>query len=52
MAAEISLHHHERYNGLGYPYGLKGDEIPVSARIVSIVDCISGFIKKPLMKRL
>jgi len=30
--------HHERFDGMGYPLGLKGDEIPVSARIISICD--------------
>lgn len=37
-AAEIALHHHERWNGGGYPNGLKGDEIPVAARIVALCD--------------
>ena len=32
------LHHHERYDGQGYPYGLKGEAIPLSARIVAIAD--------------
>jgi diguanylate cyclase (GGDEF)-like protein len=32
------LHHHERYDGTGYPFGLKGDEIPVFSRILSICD--------------
>jgi HD-GYP domain-containing protein (c-di-GMP phosphodiesterase class II) len=35
---EIIASHHERYNGTGYPRGLKGNEIPVFARIASIVD--------------
>jgi response regulator RpfG family c-di-GMP phosphodiesterase len=34
----IILHHHERYDGLGYPAGLRGDHIPIEARIVSIAD--------------
>jgi putative two-component system response regulator len=37
-AMEIPLHHHERWNGSGYPYGLRGNAIPVSARIFGIVD--------------
>lgn len=37
-AAEISLNHHERWDGKGYPSGLKGNDIPLSARITSIVD--------------
>ncbi len=38
MAAEIARSHHEKYDGTGYPDGLKGEEIPISARIVSIGD--------------
>ena len=30
--------HHEKYDGSGYPQGLKGEEIPIGARIISIVD--------------
>jgi len=36
--AEVVLHHHEGYDGLGYPSRLRGEEIPVSSRIVAIVD--------------
>jgi two-component system response regulator RpfG len=38
MAAEISLHHHERYDGCGYPKGAKGREIPLAARIVAVAE--------------
>ncbi|AEE16355.1 HD domain-containing phosphohydrolase [Treponema brennaborense] len=38
MAAEIAYSHHEKWNGLGYPRGLQKEEIPLSCRIVSIVD--------------
>ena len=38
MAMDIILYHHERWDGTGYPYGLKGEDIPLSARIVSIAD--------------
>ena len=38
MAKEIALSHHERWNGLGYPFKLEGDMIPLAARIVSIAD--------------
>ena len=38
MAMDIALLHHERWDGKGYPNGLKGDEIPLSAQIVAICD--------------
>ncbi len=38
LAAEIALHHHEKWNGSGYPFGLQGRAIPQSARIVAVVD--------------
>lgn len=34
--------HHERYDGTGYPYGLKGDEIPVEARIIGVADAFDA----------
>lgn len=37
-AAEIARYHHEKYDGTGYPAGLKADEIPLSARIIAVVD--------------
>ncbi len=42
----IVRHHHERYDGKGYPQGLKGDEIPVGARIVSVVNSFVAMISK------
>jgi response regulator RpfG family c-di-GMP phosphodiesterase len=38
MAIEIVRHHHERYDGAGYPSGLSGNDIPLAARIVAIAD--------------
>ncbi|WGS65697.1 HD domain-containing phosphohydrolase [Marinitoga aeolica] len=37
-ALKIALYHHEKYNGGGYPFNLKGDQIPIEAQIVSLVD--------------
>ncbi len=38
LAREITMHHHERWDGGGYPHGLAGEEIPLAARIVAIAD--------------
>jgi putative two-component system response regulator len=36
------LHHHERFDGTGYPYGLRGEEIPLAARIVAVADAFDA----------
>lgn len=36
------LHHHERFDGTGYPYELRGEEIPLSARIVAVADAFDA----------
>jgi len=36
------LHHHERWDGKGYPYGLKGEEIPLGARIIALADAFEA----------
>lgn len=38
LGAQIAASHHERWDGAGYPRGLKGDEIPVAARVVAVAD--------------
>lgn len=38
IAEDIAMYHHERWDGAGYPMGLKGEEIPLCARIMSVVD--------------
>lgn len=45
-AKEICRWHHERYDGKGYPDGLKGDDIPVSAQVVSVCDVYDALISK------
>ncbi len=42
----IIMHHHEHYDGKGYPQGLKGDDIPIGARVVSVVDSFMAMISK------
>lgn len=49
--AEIIRCHHEFYNGSGYPQGLKGDEIPIEAAIVSVVDAFHAMISTRCYKR-
>ncbi|MDW7740445.1 MAG: PAS domain S-box protein [Bacillota bacterium] len=44
--AELILKHHERWDGQGYPLGLKGEEIPVECRILSIVDAYDAMTNK------
>ena len=44
QAALYVLHHHERYDGAGYPAGLKGEEIPLGARIVCVIDAFDAMI--------
>ncbi len=46
MAMDIILFHHERWDGKGYPSGLKGEEIPLTARIVSIADVYDALTSK------
>jgi diguanylate cyclase (GGDEF)-like protein len=43
-AIPVVLHHHERFNGGGYPHGLKGNEIPMGARIVSVADAYHAMV--------
>ncbi len=51
--AKSILHHHERWDGRGYPYGLTGKEIPVISRIISIVDAYDAMLSdRPYRKAL
>jgi putative two-component system response regulator len=47
---EICRYHHERYDGRGYPEGLKGDEIPISAQIVSVADVYDALVSERVYK--
>ncbi len=46
LAAEIAYGHHERFDGTGYPQGLKGEDIPLSARIASLFDVYEALIRQ------
>jgi putative two-component system response regulator len=50
LAEQIALAHHERWDGTGYPHGLCGDEIPISARIVSVADVFDALTHKRAYK--
>lgn len=43
-AVPVVLHHHERFNGGGYPHGLRGKEIPLGARIVAVADAYHAMV--------
>ena len=44
-------YHHERYDGKGYPQGLKGDEIPESARIIAVADAFDAMVSTRRYRR-
>lgn len=49
-AADIVLYHHERWDGRGYPYGIAGEEIPLGARIFSVIDALDAITSKRVYK--
>ncbi len=51
VAAEIAHTHHERWDGTGYPRGLKGAEIPLSGRIMAIADVYDALVSKRVYKK-
>lgn len=46
LGHEIAMFHHERWDGMGYPKGLKGEEIPLSARIMCFADVFDALLSK------
>jgi len=49
-ACSIAYHHHERWDGSGYPQGLKGDEIPIEGQLMAIADVYDALISKRVYK--
>jgi HD-GYP domain-containing protein (c-di-GMP phosphodiesterase class II) len=53
MAADIVLCHEERFDGSGYPAGLKGEEIPLAARLFAVIDTLDAMtFDRPYRKAL
>ncbi len=50
FARDIAKHHHEKYDGTGYPYGLKGEDIPLAARIFALTDAYDAIVSKRVYK--
>lgn len=50
LAYQICRWHHERYDGRGYPDGLKGDNIPIAAQVVSLADVYDALVSKRVYK--
>jgi len=50
FACDIATYHHEKWDGTGYPYKLKGNDIPLSARIMAIADVFDALISKRCYK--
>jgi putative two-component system response regulator len=51
MAGEIAMHHHERWDGSGYPHGIAGEAIPEAARILSIADVYDALVHNRIYRR-
>lgn len=49
-AKEIALHHHEKWDGSGYPFGLAGESIPLSARLMAVADVYDALRSRRLYK--
>lgn len=50
LAAKVAIGHHERFDGTGYPYGLKGEQISIEARIVTVADVFDALSSKRVYK--
>jgi len=53
IAKLVAVYHHERWDGTGYPYGLKGDEIPLPGRIMAVIDVYDALVSdRPFRKAM
>lgn len=50
IAAEIALYHHEKYDGTGYPLGMKGRDIPIRARMMAVIDVFDALTHNRIYK--
>jgi putative two-component system response regulator len=50
LRRQIALHHHERWDGSGYPDGLAGDAIPLAARLMAVADVFDALISRRVYK--
>lgn len=48
---EVIKYHHEHYDGNGYPYGIKGDEIPIGSRIISVADAFDSMVTPKIYRK-
>lgn len=51
MGKDVAYYHHERWDGMGYPFGLRGEDIPLAARIVAIADVYDALTTERRYKR-
>ncbi|KTB47424.1 Response regulator containing a CheY-like receiver domain and an HD-GYP domain [Dehalogenimonas alkenigignens] len=52
LGASIALNHHEKWDGTGYPFGLKGEVIPLPARIVSLADVLDALTSRRVYRKV
>ncbi len=50
-ARNLALYHHEKWDGSGYPYGISGEDIPLSARIMAVADVFDALVSKRSYKK-
>jgi putative two-component system response regulator len=50
-AKQVAMHHHERWNGSGYPDGLAGNAIPLAARLMALADVFDAMISRRVYKK-